>query len=206
MYVFLCTNANACHRGTCTQTQTKSRKRTCTLRKFLSLTGAHVDLRKTSIAPGIKTSSKQLSPHRHCWAGVSPTGTPTSFRKRGTEGLGEYGGGSGGGGGLRENAAKNMASKGGKPWAEGAYEGEGPCGDAEGSQVEPEDLVLLQELASASQTETRLNASSSAGSGAGKEKAFGWEIRPLTPSGEVDMSETMELSASRGPATPVLWV
>jgi hypothetical protein len=100
--------------------------------------------------------------------------------------------------------------KGGESWSEGAVEGEGQCGDREGSQVEPDDLVLSQELASASQTETRLNASSSAGSGAGEEEAFGWDIRPLTPSGEVDtdaeMKESRDLSASRGPATPVLWV
>jgi len=187
---------------------------------FFLLTSAHVDLRKTSIAPGIQTSRKQLSPHRHCRAGVSPTGTPTSLRKRGKEGLGGCGGG---GGGLREVAAKNIASvrklaqgalaleKGREPWAEGAFEGEGESGHTgDGSEVGPEDLVLSQELASASQTETRLNTSSLAGSGAGEEKAFGWDIRPLTPSGEVDtdteMSEPKDLSASLGPATPVLWV
>ena len=82
--------------------------------------------------------------------------------------------------------------------------------DVHETNVHSDDLVLSQELASASQTETRLNASSSAGSGAGEEEAFGWDIRPLTPSGEVDtdaeMKESRDLSASRGPATPVLWV
>jgi hypothetical protein len=45
--------------------------------------------------------------------------------------------------------------------------------DVHETNVHSDDLVLSQELASASQTETRLNASSSAGSGAGEEEAFG---------------------------------